>query len=45
MTPAKHVLSDVEGTQSTPVPQILLFPPLSKGDEKGISLRLGVLAR
>jgi hypothetical protein len=34
VTPAKHVLTQVKGAQ---VHQIPLFPPLSKGDERGIS--------
>ena len=41
---AKHALSQVEGDAK--VSQIPLFPPLSKGDERGISgflCELGVL--
>ena len=41
---AKHALSKVEGDAK--VSQIPLFPPLSKGDERGISgfrCELGVL--
>ena len=45
MSTAKHVLSKVEGGAN--VYQIPLFPPLSKGDEGGISgflCELGALA-